>query len=162
MTSLFKGWLGVLYRHLITEDMGTSFITAMFALLVEKITKMARPATKQQKKKGDGDDDDTALNTGEISNLFGNDIMKRFRDFLIASNLPMALSAACGAVGTLIFLLGIPALASTVPPPIQKTNKQTINMACRIPVSVLHIRVARDNLIWCYGAPLSLVATSAP
>ena len=104
--------------------MGTSFITAMFALLVEKITKMARPATKQQKKKGDVDDDDTALNTGEISNLFGNDIMKRFRDFLIASNLPMALSAACGAVGTLIFLLGIPALASTVSHP---QNKQTNN-----------------------------------
>lgn len=93
----------------------------MFALLVEKITKMVRPATKQTNqttgKPDNGgenendDDDDNALETGEISNLFGNDIMKRFRDFLIASNLPMALSAACGAVGTLLFVLGLPAFA---------------------------------------------------
>ena len=37
--------------------------------------------------------------------------MKRFRDFLIASNLPMAISAFCGGVGTLVYLLGLPALA---------------------------------------------------
>ena len=46
----------------------------------------------------------------EIANLLGNDVMKRFRDFLIASNLPMAAAAVVGGTTTLHFILGPPAL----------------------------------------------------
>jgi hypothetical protein len=49
---------------------------------------------------------------GSVTNIFGNDIMRRFQDFLIASNLPMAIAAFIGGATTVYLLLGwISALA---------------------------------------------------
>jgi hypothetical protein len=33
----FEGWLSVLYKHLLGETLGTSFITAAFSLIIGKI-----------------------------------------------------------------------------------------------------------------------------
>jgi hypothetical protein len=36
----FEGWLGVLYRHRLGENLGTSIITSMFALVVNKVGRL--------------------------------------------------------------------------------------------------------------------------
>ena len=124
MTVFVEGWLGVLFRHLLSEDLGTSFLTATFSLLLDKITVLAvRPNADD-----DDDDKDEELGTNDIANLLGNDIMKRFRDFLIASNLPMATAAFSGSLGTLLYVLGLPSLAG---------------VGCMVVMTLVNLRIAR-------------------
>ena len=123
MTVFVEGWLGVLYRHLLSEDMGTTFLTGTFALLLEKITALQRIP-----KSAAGAQGEEELGTNDVANLIGNDIMKRFRDFLIASNLPMAIAAFTGGTGTLLYLLGYPALAG---------------VGCMVVMTLINLRISQ-------------------
>lgn len=113
-----EGVFGVLYRHLLTDDMGTTFITAMFSLTMTKVMQNSpaqstrgagqTPDSRSVRdgvsaKKRQSDDEGKDLN---VINLFGNDILRRFRDLLIASNMPMACASFMGGTGTIIYLLG--------------------------------------------------------
>lgn len=96
---LFEGWLGTLYRHLLADDLGTSFTSAIFSLLLKKVVQISDQSRADEK----------AL---DPSNLTGNDLMRRFRDFLVASNLPTAIAAFSGGIGTLIYVIDpVPAAA---------------------------------------------------
>ena len=71
LTVFVEGWLGVLFRHLLSEDLGTSFLTATFSLLLDKITVLAAKPNADNE-----DDKGKEFGTNDIANLLGNDIMK--------------------------------------------------------------------------------------
>ena len=77
-----EGWLQVQCRHLLSECLGTPFLASMFSLLVNKTVAMPT-ATRRPTTKAEQDKDGPAADTDEgekknITNLFGNDIMRRF------------------------------------------------------------------------------------
>ena len=128
LEGLFTSW----YRHLLTEDTGTTFIQASFKLGIDKIGASSSAAPLVDKGKGaptpkgtqakqakagccggktgaPADSEETVI---DPTSLFGNDVLRRFMDFQQISGIPVGASSIIGGTILLYFLVGWEAATS--------------------------------------------------
>ena len=87
----FEGWLSVLARHLLSDNVGTSMITALLSLILGKVVRGV---------------DQTAAPGVNVANLVGNDTSRRFMDLMLASQLPLAVGSMSGGLAMVILFIG--------------------------------------------------------
>lgn len=83
MVTLCDGLFANLSRHLLTEDVASSFVAGVFSLLLEKILKVSPAASGND---GDGPDE-----ADEVS-MFGNDLTRSYNQIFFCSGLPMSVT----------------------------------------------------------------------
>ena len=87
----FEGWLSVLARHLLSDNLGTSMITALLSLILGKVVRGV---------------DQAAATGANVANLVGNDTSRRFMDLMLVSQLPMAVGSMSGGLAMVILFIG--------------------------------------------------------
>lgn len=137
---LLEGVSLVNARHILGEASGSQFISATFALLLDKVVQLpqggggepvagagAGPLKGGASKPGavEGNSRSTAKDgtkgasdpgagktpsEANEANLFGGDVMRRFWDFFIAAFIPISVSAIVGGIAVLCVVLGMAAL----------------------------------------------------
>ena len=111
-----EAWVGVIYRHWLTEDVATAYVAGLFHLLLGKIA--ASPSAKEPlaaANKPAGDDTKGAdsehvseqPSESEEVSMFGNDLIRSYNMMMWTTGAPLALSGLLGGIFSMVYIIGL-------------------------------------------------------